>query len=495
MILDMQNKAFIARIIRLLLGALSLVLIGVAWWGLSRQNEGLVVRQLRQEGVPLRFIAPVGAEDLPSVIVAHGFSVSQQIMLGYGYAIARAGYGALLLDLAGHGSNENILAEDGEPLQESLDVAYQALIDQPEVNPDQIALLGQSMGSGAVMQAGIIHPERYKAVIAVSPTDADVDERAPPNLLLQAGRFEGPFVDNAQELLVRAGGENHDFSAGRARRFVEIPKVEHVTILFSETSQKVAVDWLARSFGVANPAPYNDRRMLWYGLHLVGWLGLATLLGQLTPKSLVSNEVSLGHWRLFIGLLLAPILATIVLGLLSAVTGIDRLLGMLVAGPLAIWLAITGGVWLVTGARPANLRGSSLIGGAFFFGLLWLGAGLMAQYTWFGWFLNSSRLVRWPLFALACLPWKLSVAFAMRGSRNWWRLAWWLIQSALMTAGVIATAFLVPGMFILILMAPVLPVVLAVEMLAGASIEDPWTVGLGSALFFGWIIAALFPLV
>ena len=33
------------------------------------------------------------------------------------------------------------------------------------------------------------------------------------------------------------------------------------------------------------------------------------------------------------------------------------------------------------------------------------------------------------------------------------------------------------------------------QSLAGAAVDDAWAFGLGSALFFGWLIAALFPLV
>jgi hypothetical protein len=41
----------------------------------------------------------------------------------------------------------------------------------------------------------------------------------------------------------------------------------------------------------------------------------------------------------------------------------------------------------------------------------------------------------------------------------------------------------------------VLPLVLAAESIAGSAFDDPWAYGLGSTLFFGWLIAALFPLV
>ena len=133
----------------------------------------------------------------------------------------------MLLDFAGHGANAEPLDTERDALQDSLDVAYQGLISRSEVDPDRVALLGHSMGSGAVMRAGIEQPNRYRAVIAVSPTGADVTETLPRNLMLQAGSLEGRFVANAETLLEDAGGSSDDFVDGLARTFVEIPDVEH----------------------------------------------------------------------------------------------------------------------------------------------------------------------------------------------------------------------------------------------------------------------------
>jgi hypothetical protein len=50
-------------------------------------------------------------------------------------------------------------------------------------------------------------------------------------------------------------------------------------------------------------------------------------------------------------------------------------------------------------------------------------------------------------------------------------------------------------MFIVILIAPVLPIIIAVESLVGVQYDAPWAYGIGSALFFGWMMAAFFPIV
>ena len=55
----------------------------------------------------------------------------------------------------------------------------------------RLALIGHSMGSGAVMTAGINQPGTYAAVVAISPTNADVRPDAPRNLLLLCAALYG----------------------------------------------------------------------------------------------------------------------------------------------------------------------------------------------------------------------------------------------------------------------------------------------------------------
>jgi pimeloyl-ACP methyl ester carboxylesterase len=428
------------------------------------------------------------------VIVAHGFSGSKQVMLRYGHTLARAGYAVMLLDFAGHGANEQPMDTEGDALQRSLDAAYEALVEMAPVDPSRVALLGHSMGSGAVMQAGIERPERYQAVIAISPTEAAVSESRPPNLMLQAGSLEGRFVDNARELLAEAGGPSQEFAARRARAFETIRNVEHITILFSATSQDLAIGWLNQSFGLSNAAGYRDPGMAWYALHLAGWLSLSLALGPLLPSS-ASAEAGRSRRRQWLGLALGPLVATAVLAVASRWLDLSSFLGLLVGGVLGIWLLIMGVLWLAIGFRPRLPAPRSLVWGAGLFILLWLAMGAMAQATWMQWFLVPPRLAIWPLLALASLPGKVAAGYAQQGGSFWRRAGWWLSQSVIITGFLFLAAMIVPGMGILVLIAPVLPLVLAVESLAGAAVNDPWGYGLGSALFFGWLVAALFPLV
>jgi pimeloyl-ACP methyl ester carboxylesterase len=474
--------------------SVAIVLMLISWWSVLRLDDGLVVHRFNQDGVPLRYIRPSEGRDIPGVIIAHGFGGSQQIMLGYGYSLARAGFGVMILDFTGHGSNPNPRLNSSYELQSDLYAAYLGLTSQPEIDVQKIALLGHSMGSGAVLRAGIDQPDRYKAVIAISPTSADVSITLPSNLMLQAGALEGRFVSNAKRLLTQAGGPNADFKAGLARRFEMIPNVEHISILFSKTSQGLAREWLEDSFGVESTTDFSDTRIIWYGLHQIAWIILLGAVGPLITLKLDIIPVQPKNVRRWLGFILAPFIALGIFKLLSTRMILSTFLGFHVGGALALFLAIWGIVWLALAVRPKRLRWQSVLYGGLLFILLWAVPGLMAQYTWMQWFLVTPRLMRWPLLVLACLPLKLAAGHALYGTRGWRRAGEWAIQSVMLVTTMVLMAQWVPGMYIVVLMAPVLPFVLALEILISRYLDDPWVYAIGSALFFGWMLAAFFPI-
>lgn len=359
---------------------------------------------LQKEGIPLLYLAPQGAT-VPGVLVAHGFAGSKQLMLGYGHVLAHAGYAVMLWDFDGHGANRTRLQRN--ELQKNLDVALQALLEQPQVDSGRLALLGHSMGSGIVMNAGIRERDRFTATVAVSPTGANVTPQAPRNLQLQAGSGEGRFVDNAERLLAQAGGKNANLSIGQGRELVVIPGVEHITILFSDGSHQAALRWLNATFGKTNDSQYVDRRMAWYGLHLLGWLvGLAAIAPLFTQSQAI--EMKIASIRRWAGLIAAPVVATAGLVLLNQRFDLQNLGGVQVGGAVGVWFLIAGLTWLGVLARLPHptLRAVGL--GIALFVILWVAFGAMAQVVWLQWWLISIRLRVWLPIAIACFPWFLA---------------------------------------------------------------------------------------
>ena len=75
------------------------------------------------------------------------------------------------------------------------------------------------------------------------------------------------------------------------------------------------------------------------------------------------------------------------------------------------------------------------------------------------------------------------------------RVVWWLVQSGVLVGGLFVTLLLVPSMGFLVLLMPLLPVLLAVFAVTTAAFDRPWPYAIGTALFFGWVLAAVFTLV
>ena len=481
--------------VRLALAVLALLLIALSWWGVLGATRGLVMRELTgANGEPLRFVAAEGAAGVPGVVVAHGFSGSSQLMLTYAYVLARAGFGVMLLDFDGHGSAAGKLDRDGGSLQRNLDAAYAALVAQPEVDPTRVALLGHSMGSGAVMSAAVADPDRYRATVAVSPTGAAVTPDTPPNLLLMAGSLEPNFVANGEDLLARAGGASDDLANGRGRDMLIIPNVEHITILFSSGSHQAALDWLNRAFDRPAATATADRRILWYAAHVGGWLLLLTAVTPLFPAAAPLPDGARRrpwHW---VALITGALAANGLLFLLGRLGDLSTLGGMLVGGVLALWFAAFGLVWLFSGFRAPRPSGRDALWGLVLFALLTLAFGVMAELVWIPWWLIPERLARWPFLAAAALPWLLAAGLAQHRGSFLQRAGWWLLQTVVIVAGLGLAVVANPGLFFIVLLMPVIPLISAIMAVAGAAVDRPWSYAIGNALFFGWLLVAVFPL-
>jgi dienelactone hydrolase len=476
---------------RLGLLLLAILLIVSSWLGIAAARSQLKLGSLQREGVPLMYLAPRQGKAVPGVLVAHGFAGSKQLMLGYGHIFAHAGYAVMLWDFDGHGANGTRLQR--YKLQQNLDVALQALVQQPEVDSHRLALLGHSLGSGIVMTAGVNTPDRFAATIAVSPTGAEVTPQAPRNLQLQAGSGEERFVTNAQQLLARAGGENPNLAAGKGRELVVIPGVEHITILFSDGSHQAALRWLDATFERTHNSQYVDRRIGWYGLHLLGWLlGLAAVAPLIREAQ--TAAVKMSPSRRWVGLFIAPLAAVAGLVLLEGRATLQDLGGIQVGGAVGVWFLIAGLAWLsvLTPLPRPTLRTVGL--GIALFAFLWLAFGAMAQVVWLQWWLIPIRLRLWLPLAIASLPWFLASGIVQQNIGVGKRVLWWLGQSVVLIGGFVLTLNFLPQLGFMFLLLPLFPPLMGILSLVAWLLNRVWVYAISSALFFGWLLAAGFPL-
>jgi dienelactone hydrolase len=477
------------------------VLVILAVWQISAAAGGLEVVTVRGAEPRLLVMALEGVDpgSRPLVLIAHGFSGSTAIMRGWALTLAHAGYTAVLWDFEGHGTNSEPMpsSSGGGSLQETAEAALAEALTRGYGDPERVSILGHSMGSGVAMAFGI-DQEDTAATISVSPTGAEVTPELPRNLLLMAGSLEGRFVGNAEQLLAEAGGEGGDHAAGTARDLIVVPGVEHISILFSPTAHAVARDWLDATFGVQPGAQdYTDRRVLWYGL---GTLGALLLGAGLAP--LVANPGAFTVrprrplWRRLAALAGGAVGATLILWLVS-LAGVElrEVLGLLVGGYLLVWFGIAGVLsLLLLWVRPGAPTLRAVLGGLLAFAVLWLGAGLLAEWVWLPWLLIPGRLVLWPLGVVLTLPWFLAAGETVRGTGLGGRIGWWLAHTLVLAVALFLALQLSPGLGYLILILPMFPIIIGLHALAAAPHRGSWPFAISGALFVSWMLLAVFPL-
>jgi len=472
-------------------------LIGLAVWQIAAANSGVRILHFSPNGLPMSVLIPEGSEPgkPPLVLIGHGFAGSDVLMRGFALTLAKAGYVVASWDFDGHGANprpwisSNLIGNAETALAE---VQAQGLVDVTRV-----AILGHSMGSGVALEFGQVHPET-KATIAISPVGRTVTPQLPHNLLLMAGSLEGSFVSSAQLLLEEAGGAGGDPANGTARQLTVIPGVEHVSILFSPQAHQAARAWLDATFGLQPGAEnYRDRRIIWYGIGVLGTILAGYALTSLLQKAIQPVESAIiSKWVRVLILAAGALGASLILWLASKV-GLDlrSLLGILVGGYMLIWFGVAGLITLVLSRfrlpRPSR---QTLLEGLLVFVILWLGVGLLGSQVWLPWLLIGPRLVWWPLGGILLLPWFLSFGELYGNSGPLGRFGLWLLHSLLLVGGFFLAMRLNPDLGFIMIILPLFPIVIGLHALATAHLKGSWSFALSGALFTTWLLLAVFPL-
>jgi pimeloyl-ACP methyl ester carboxylesterase len=480
--------------------AIGILLVSLSVWQIQLAFRGIEIIRLSPGNLPVTVFLSRGNDQgsRSTILVGHGFAGSSVIMHGFALTLAHAGYNVVAWDFDGHGANPNSLGSSmqRDELVQNAEQALEEAVRQRLVSGERVAILGHSIGSGVALAYGQLHPETA-ATLAVSPVSWEVSPNLPRNLLLMAGTQEPSFLDTARRLLAQAGGESNDFDQGLARRLIPIPQANHLTILFSGTAQKSALDWVNSVFGEQPGAvPYIDRRILWFFLGVVGTLVGAVGLAGIIQKDLPYIPPQRLVWIRLAAMTAGVFAATLILWLLSSL-GLEfiSVFGLRVGGYLMVWFAIAGTTSLVVlRVWPVDLSLRYLLGGILTFAALWLGIGLLGHLVWQPWLMILPRLVLWPLAIVCLLPWFLVVGELVRGAGWLGQIAAWMAHSALLLGGLFLAMRLNPGIGFLILIIPVFPVFFGLHALASAPYRGGWPFALSGALFTSWMLLVVFPL-
>lgn len=320
-----------------------------------------------------------------------------------------------------------------------------------------------------------------------------------------AGSLEVGFIRNAEQRLIEAGGEGGDPAAGTARQLEIIQGVEHVSILFSPTAHQIARRWLDATFGEQPGArDYVDRRILWYGLGVIGflilgislqnWLALHNVAVDQSERYPLPPPIRTGRW--LVACTGGVVLATLILWLLSGIgLGLRDLFGLLVGGYLMAWFGLAGVLsLLLAGYRPRWPHRAALLYGGLVFAILWIGVGLLGSYVWLPWLLIWKRLVLWFAGSLFLLPWFLAVGAALDGMTYIRQAASWVVHNLILIGGLLFALQLNSELSFIMIIMPLFPLMLGLHAVTICPQRGGWAFSLSGAMFTSWIILTVFPL-
>ena len=497
----------------LVVAILALAAIAGSLWQLARTTDGLVIETTAIGSTPATIFRPADGGRTPVVVIAHGFAGSQQLMRPFAITFARNGLTAVTFDFLGHGRNPSPLTgsitEVSGATAALVAQTAQVVAFAKTLGDGRVAILGHSMATDIVVRVAEADPG-IAATVAVSMFSPAVTATAPKNLLTIVGAWEPGLKQEALRVtgLVSAplpaepGVTYGSVENGSARRMAIAPDVEHVSVLYSQTSAREAQAWLDAAFArPATGASYADARGGWVLLLLAGIVALMRPVAALLP---VVAAVPVGGGMPWRRLALPLLAATAATPLILRVVPTD-FLPVLVGDYLAVHFALFGVILAVAarlfgGAPPAAAPTSlpRLILAAAVFALATTGGLALALDAQVTAFIPGSN--RWPL-VLALLAGTLSFFLA---------LEWTTHGPQAARGGYVAAkiAFLLSlGLAVgldfehLFFLAIILPVVLLFFIVTGLfsrwayrRTHHPAVAAVANAVLFAWAIGVTFPL-
>lgn len=465
------------------LGAYLLALATAVWavWVLERARSGLDHATFHVGATPV--VSIQGREDGPSVVMAHGFAGSRQMMQGYGHVLAQAGYRVYAFDFEGHGRHPVPMSGDVT----SPDGTTRLLVDQTlEVinavrSPgEEVALLGHSMATDvlvrAAQQAGPIGP-----LVLLATFSGAVTPDSPDDMLMITGAWEPRLQGFATR--AEAGA-----APGVRRAAIVAPAVEHVAILHSRAGRAAALSWLNDYYDRTSTPPVPQTGWAILGLLAAITVLFAPVARLLPPQHDPPQPLSVRGFAVAVGV---PMVATPLIAWLLDV----RVLPVLVADYLALHLLIYGVVqglvqWRLRG-WPAriNLPGTCVL-------LIWtIGVfGFVLDRYGANFWPTSQRITIIAALALGTVPFMLSDSWLVYRAPILRRV---VARLGFLISLAIAVALDFKGLFFVLLIAPVIVLfylsIGGMGRVAGRRF-GPMSAGLGLGLALAWALGVSFPL-
>jgi dienelactone hydrolase len=301
----------------------------------------------------------------PVVVLLHGYSADRAVMSTLARRLAQNGIAVVAIDFAGHGINRNPFpaGDTDETLVNETRAAVDYAHSLPLVDSSRIIVIGHSMGAGTALDFAQHENSIIGAVMISGGFDLYGPQR-PRNSLFIYAEHDPEFIRTlARAIASRLAGTDQiqlnkiygDLKAGTAVEAIQVPGVNHISIVFSDAAAGEILSWCDSLFGVTPPAapalrdPRLRTQFIVFVCFVVLLFPLGYGLGVLAPLRDQRQTVGAGGWLALVGLAIAlaaalPLVSTFVPAHFLAIDTGDVLISWLSIAGLAIMgtLVLTG---------------------------------------------------------------------------------------------------------------------------------------------------------
>ncbi|NVM53603.1 MAG: alpha/beta fold hydrolase [Candidatus Helarchaeota archaeon] len=210
------------------------------------------------------------SNDLPGIVIGHGFVSNKQAMQGIALELVKCGFVVINIDFRGHGQSGGNLERDA--LIDDVYAAVQYLKNLPYVNNNSIGLVGHSMGGAAVMQTAITYKTEINATVSIgmvgmNDSNYEINGTDINNLLIAMGGLEElftyeamiAFLKNATDRVnVTDGVQYGYFINGTAKKLFIAPYADHILEITDSAIQNEICAWFRDSFYTGTTQPNTE---------------------------------------------------------------------------------------------------------------------------------------------------------------------------------------------------------------------------------------------
>ncbi len=502
---------------RLIVAIAAVVAIAVGLLELHGDIRGLRILNTRVGKTPVTIFRPEADAPAPVVVIAHGFTGSQQLMQPFATTLARNGYIAVTFDFLGHGRNPIPMRGD---ITEGETIASELLRELGQVastarklpgSDGRLALLGHSMASDIVIRFAQADPE-VQTTVAVSVFSPGATAMSPRNLLVIVGALEASMLQNEGLRIVNltaggnavAGETYGSFADGTARRLALARGVEHIGVLYSHDSMEQSLRWMNEAFG-RQQADFIDSRGIWLALVFLGIIALAWPLSALLAIASAAPVGANLTWKPLLVAAFGPALLTPLMLWRVPTEFLPILLGDYLALHFLLYGALTAAFLLylrsrapkpytTTRASWRNIALAAMAVGAYNI----IAFGLPINAYIFSFLPIPPRIPLMAAIACGTLPYFIADEWLTRGAQV--RLgAYALTKICFLLSLAIAVALNPMKLFFLVIIVPaILLLFLAFGLISRWSYRatrHPLPGALANAGVFAWAIAVTFPMI